>query len=261
MTKMDDVQLWRRYEPFGMRMGLGFWTPALVTFPFGTMTVGYPGDGAPMSCDNLAGWTPDAVIDAVEDAARRWENRPEFRFSPSWPGDAGEFQKHLAARGYVKTRSMFSLVLENLGSAVAMPKSDCAVEVTRDSAAFESVFQDVFPTYLRILPAMSQNVASRRAVVESPVFLARDKGSPVGIVGACYEGEFGYMHSLGIIADCRGRGIGKHLVRECLLRMRDAGVRYVTCNIAPDNEASLAVQKRAGYRVFSRFEIWGKAAA
>jgi GNAT superfamily N-acetyltransferase len=259
MTITDGEAFWRRYEPFHLKMGLGFWMPALVTLPFGVMSVIPSGGKNILSGVDLTRWNHQDILDEAEAVSQRWGNPVEFIFSSSWAGDVAAFKALLSARGYQRKQVTRRLVREGLDGVEAAPLSDCAVELTHDAQGFEDVFRQVFPDHLPVLPAMARNVASRTSLLETPVFLARDKGGrSVGIVGACHEGEFGYMHSLGVVADCRGRGVGRHLVRECLLHIRQEGVRYVTSGVPSTNAASLALQERLGYRVFADSETWSQ---
>ena len=68
----------------------------------------------------------------------------------------------------------------------------------------------------------------------------------------CYAGVA--EHSVYVASAARGRGVGSVLM-EALLESADAGgIWTVQTSIFPENEASLALHKRVGFRVVGRRE-------
>jgi L-amino acid N-acyltransferase YncA len=90
-------------------------------------------------------------------------------------------------------------------------------------------------------------------------FVATEDGRVVGWAAlsptstrTCYAGVV--EHSVYVSVDMRGRGIG-HRMMETLLQSADAaGIWTIQTNIFPENDASLALHERVGFRIVGRRE-------
>jgi L-amino acid N-acyltransferase YncA len=68
----------------------------------------------------------------------------------------------------------------------------------------------------------------------------------------CYEGVA--EHSVYVAESARGRGIGRALLEALLASAEAAGIWTVQTSIFPENDASLALHERVGFRVVGRRE-------
>jgi L-amino acid N-acyltransferase YncA len=68
----------------------------------------------------------------------------------------------------------------------------------------------------------------------------------------CYAGVV--EHSVYVSANARGRGIGRALLEALVASTDTAGIWTVQTSIFPENEASLALHERLGFRVVGRRE-------
>jgi L-amino acid N-acyltransferase YncA len=94
-------------------------------------------------------------------------------------------------------------------------------------------------------------------------FVAEIDGEVVGWVAAsatsaraAYAGVV--EHSVYVAAHARGRGVGLALLRALLASTDAAGIWTVQSAIFPDNEASLALHRAAGFRVIGVRERIGR---
>ena len=55
--------------------------------------------------------------------------------------------------------------------------------------------------------------------------------------------------SVYVAAEARGRGVGRSLLEELIRRSEDAGIWTIQTGIFPENEASLRLHERVGFRV------------
>jgi len=68
----------------------------------------------------------------------------------------------------------------------------------------------------------------------------------------CYAGVV--EHSVYVAEEARGRGIGSALLRALVESAEAAGVWTIQSSIFPENEASVRLHERAGFRVVGRRE-------
>jgi len=80
-------------------------------------------------------------------------------------------------------------------------------------------------------------------------FTAVVEGKPAGLVFADREGEFAYVDNLYIVADKRGRGIGRALMERVLESLETSGVKEIELMVTADNVAAVGLYENAGFEV------------
>jgi L-amino acid N-acyltransferase YncA len=90
-------------------------------------------------------------------------------------------------------------------------------------------------------------------------FVAVEDGEVVGWVAAsptstraCYAGVV--EHSVYVAEEARGRGIGRALLEALVASTEAAGIWTIQTSVFPENEATLRLHERAGFRVVGRRE-------
>jgi L-amino acid N-acyltransferase YncA len=90
-------------------------------------------------------------------------------------------------------------------------------------------------------------------------FVATEDGEIVGWVAVsptsgreCYAGVV--EHSVYVAERARGRGVGRILLEALLASTDAAGIWTIQTSIFPENETSLALHRRLGFRVVGRRE-------
>ena len=68
----------------------------------------------------------------------------------------------------------------------------------------------------------------------------------------CYAGVV--EHSVYVSADARGRGVGRALMEALVASTDEAGIWTIQTSVFPENEASVALHERVGFRVVGRRE-------
>ena len=94
-------------------------------------------------------------------------------------------------------------------------------------------------------------------------YVAVEDGQVVGWVAAhpvssrpCYRGVV--EHSVYVHDDAQGRGVGRALLERLLAETEAAGIWTVQTGIFPENEASLALHVKCGFRVVGTQERLGQ---
>ena len=65
------------------------------------------------------------------------------------------------------------------------------------------------------------------------------------------------MDYLGVLAPCRGRGVGAALLRRSFATFTGRGARHVILNVDAENTTgATALYERAGMRVINRWDLW-----
>ena len=73
----------------------------------------------------------------------------------------------------------------------------------------------------------------------------------------CYSGVV--EHSVYVRDDMRGRGVGRALLRALIASADGGGIWTIQTSIFPENEASVRLHERAGFRVVGRRERIARA--
>ncbi|WP_314626989.1 ribosomal protein S18-alanine N-acetyltransferase [uncultured Selenomonas sp.] len=82
--------------------------------------------------------------------------------------------------------------------------------------------------------------------------LAFDGEELVGYVGVWLLGDEGHITNVAVAPAARGRGVGAALLAALMEIARGRGVRSMTLEVRPSNEAALALYKKFGFRSVGR---------
>jgi L-amino acid N-acyltransferase YncA len=92
------------------------------------------------------------------------------------------------------------------------------------------------------------------AHLEAPRLVVRENGAVLGWAAlapysprACYRGVA--LNSVYVGWASRGRGVGRVLLEELVRRADDEGLWTIQASIFPENEASIALHARCGFRI------------
>jgi L-amino acid N-acyltransferase YncA len=95
--------------------------------------------------------------------------------------------------------------------------------------------------------------------LRSPRLVAEENGRVVGWAALsptsareCYVGVV--EHSVYVTSEARGRGVGRALMEALVAGSKAAGIWTIQTSIFPENEASVALHQRLGFRVVGRRE-------
>ena len=86
-------------------------------------------------------------------------------------------------------------------------------------------------------------------------FVAVSAGSVVGTIMAGYDGHRGWLYSLAVLPECRGRGIGSGLVRHAEEQLKLRGCLKINLQILQGNEAVQAFYRNLGYQIEPRISM------
>jgi L-amino acid N-acyltransferase YncA len=102
-----------------------------------------------------------------------------------------------------------------------------------------------------------------RSQLDGHRWAAVEGGRVVGWVAAhpvslrpCYRGVV--EHSVYVDDDCQGQGIGRALLERLVESTEEDGIWTIQTGVFPENEASLALHERCGFRVVGTQERLGK---
>jgi putative acetyltransferase len=117
---------------------------------------------------------------------------------------------------------------------------DVVVELWRDAEGVEVAEGDDRETILRFL---QRNPELSRVALRGEEL--------VGAVLCGHDGRRGLLYHLAVRPDCRGQGVGRKLVAECLTGLRAAGIRRALILVAADNVDGRAFWLARGFEEIS----------
>jgi len=87
--------------------------------------------------------------------------------------------------------------------------------------------------------------------------LATAAGQPVGALIGHVSDDRGWVDYLGVLAPCRGSGVGAALLRHSFATFTGRRARHVILNVDAENTTgATALYERAGLRVINRWDLW-----
>ena len=116
-----------------------------------------------------------------------------------------------------------------------------------DAAAVEKVEMACFS-----MPWSRESFWEEAAQEAAYYLLALDDGEVIGYVGVWLLSDEGHITNVAVAPAARGRGVGAALLAALMEIARGRGVRSMTLEVRPSNEAALALYKRFGFRSVGR---------
>src|SRR4051794_29941706 len=123
-----------------------------------------------------------------------------------------------------------------------------------DAPAVLALWHDVF-AYTS--PHNQPEASLRRKLAEQPelLFVALADGELVGTVMGGYDGHRGWIYSLAVRPDVRGRGIGTALMRHVEQAFAGRGCPKINLQIMPSNAQAVAFYRGLGFVVEERVSM------
>lgn len=180
------------------------------------------------------------------------ERRPELEVA-THGGDAARIAV-FEARGLRHVRSAFTLARS--GGALPEPAAPDGVEVGRyelssdDEAVHRLIYVDA--QWASVAGHTERDLDAFRDVTRScsSLFVARRDGRPVGfIAGKLLETGRGYVQTLAVARDERGRGLGRALLLRSFADLQDAGATDLGLGVEAANESALGLYRSVGLTV------------
>ena len=98
-------------------------------------------------------------------------------------------------------------------------------------------------------------VQAKLAYQSNLFFVAVHDGQIVGTVLGGYDGHRGWIYSLAVIPEFRGRGAGVALVQRAEQELQALGCVKINLQVRSDNEAVVEFYRRLGYSVEDRISM------
>ncbi len=78
-------------------------------------------------------------------------------------------------------------------------------------------------------------------------FVAEEENRMLGVILSGHDGRRGFIHHTAVHPDCRGQGIGKHLVENALAALKKEGISKVALVVFAHNETGNAFWEKMGF--------------
>lgn len=176
----------------------------------------------------------------------------------------------LQRRGFAVTRSVLRMRIDLSQSKEAAPPVPEGILIRSfapsDEHAVRSVWLSAFADHGRFSPRhMEEWIQSR---FDHPAFdptlwrVAIEGEEMVGAILVFDVGQTGYLSTLGIRSEARGRGIGPALLAAAFGALRDRGQMRVVVSLDADSEPGLlTLYEAAGMRLHERHDCFSKTLA
>jgi phosphinothricin acetyltransferase len=155
---------------------------------------------------------------------------------------------------------ILDLSVPNPRSTIQNPKSLIIAMVADDWPAVRDIYRQGIDTGLATFETSVPDWPAWDAKhLSAPRLVARDGDRAVGFAALSrvstrevYRGVCEV--SIYVAADARGKGIGQLLMAELIRRSEEGGIWTLQASVFPENEASVALHLRNGFRIVGRRE-------
>lgn len=238
----------------------------------GTDVVGY-GDlsdhatGGGVFWLDVRGAEEDAILGELERRARD-RARPGAVIRTYAHAEDGEHRSRLESRGYVHVRSSFRME-RDLATGVPDPvwPAGCRARRARrdvDEELLHALNEASFADHWGYTPTPYDEWLHWLLELGEPDpslwFVAEADGRPAGIAlcrRAAAEPDCGWVSTLGVLREFRGRGIGSALLHHAFGAFRDRGLVRAGLGVDAENTTgAVRLYERAGMRIVHRHDLW-----
>ncbi|EPX86976.1 GNAT family N-acetyltransferase [Salipiger mucosus] len=200
------------------------------------------GGGKRVSCTTAEGdWTPDG-LQAAEQAQALLGQDPLFMIRE---GDEA-LDAALARRSY-EVIDPVTLWLSPLAPLVTEPiPRITAFAVSEPLAVMREIWEE------------AGIGAARQRIMERPkgprtTILGRTADRAAGTAFCAVDGEIAMVHALEIVAPCRGRGLGKWMMRQAAVWAETQGAHWMSVLCLTDNAAAMGLYRSLGFSRAGRY--------
>jgi mycothiol synthase len=172
-----------------------------------------------------------------------------------------------AAHGYAPSRYQFRMVADLAAEPAVTPIEGVEIRPYRageEERAVHALIQDAFADLpdarRRSFEEWSEQVFDEPDFDPTLCWVAVSDGSVVGANLSAWKrhGDWGWVASIGVLPDWRGRGIGEALLRTAFAEFWRRGERRVALGVDAHNAPATRLYERAGMRVFYRITLYEK---
>lgn len=95
----------------------------------------------------------------------------------------------------------------------------------------------------------------KKLAVDAMLYVALAEERLIGSVMAGYDGHRGWIYSLAVAPDCRGRGVGASLLKHVETQLTERGCMKINLQVMAGNEAVEAFYQKHGYLTEQRISM------
>lgn len=245
---------WDDFEQFRIRQLEDLYARESIETDFGLFLVFEPFDDASMLwIGDLTKAPFEDIVDFARAQGQRHNVKIGFYVTPGWQGDVDAFKAYLEQENIAPAYQMHYWV-NDLNDEPTLPEQRASVEVAQDADALGHIVGTAFSQGLGEMAKIQCRRTDYR--LNHRFFIAYDDDKPAGCGALSWNDTIGYLHTLGVLPEFRGKGIGTDIVTHRLETLKKMGIPYAVTAVSPKNAPSLAIQRKMGYRLLGTAEAW-----
>ena len=209
-----------------------------------------------------------ALLERIETrAAELLDGVPAPRFRHAITAGDGAAGMMLDRRGFRSVRHFWHMQIDLEGpidpgpgpAGIAIDGIDPDEDLPAIHAILEEAFADDWGDHPEPFDLWIEELAS--SPNDAALWLlAREGGTPVGVLTARSGDEVVWVNWLAVLASHRGRGIGVALLRRSFVSFAARGLRRVRLNVDAENATgATGLYERVGMRVVNRWDLWERS--
>lgn len=199
---------------------------------------------------------PAALLSQFFTLAKAWTPKSRSGFQVGLPDDPSISGELLQQHGLVHYYDTFEMQHSNLQLA---PRSDCAEIVNAMSDDADEIYKVLCKSFAKnpdtSIPERDPWKARFLKSPKTHFYLWREANKILGFATLIEDDDGGEteIHTIGVLPEYRGKGIGQQLLHYCLNRSFDLGFKQCQLTVAVTNKKALDLYLRAGFRMTEKF--------
>ena len=262
MTMTSDLEIWRAFLDFRIEECLGFWSDAIIDFPFGKLLLFDPTDDVCLvKKADLTQAPAYEIVDMTESYSKALGLRAGFMISPAWVGDVAGFEKYIGSRGYRPSMELIWFLKTDFSNIDEIPESDFSIHVAgdKDIDAVVTLYQQSLEMPDVLCARLKRRLERKTGTIDVGFVLARGSGGgAVALGGYSLRAPIAYTHGLGTLPEFRRLGIARHMLKVRYQIFRERGAKWIISSVLAGNVPSIEHVQSLGSRAFQRSQTWRK---
>jgi ribosomal protein S18 acetylase RimI-like enzyme len=214
------------------------------------------------ACLEILGMRPgenNAIIIAQFIEFAKKQTPPKFSGFQIGLHDSFMLADFVKQQGLQHNYDTYEMLLSNLSDIQSVSQKEIVDASYEDGPEIYEVLCDSFKQNPDTsIPVENDWIAGFLRSPKSHFYIWRDGGKILGFANLVEEenGQETEVRTIGVLPECRGKSLGRHLLQHCLSQSFQLGYNKCRLTVAVKNEAALGLYLKAGFMTVDKYSCY-----